>query len=244
MCMPDALHLRHRGAEASATSGRRCAARRSGASCSPSRRAGSDLAGLRTRAERDGDDWVINGQKIWTSGAHYCGLRRSWSTRTDPKAPKHKGLTYLLPRHEVAGHRDPAASSRSRARRTSTRCSSPTCASPTASAWARSGEGWKVSLTTLMNERSPSASCRGAGLRGHLRAGAHDRARGRPARSRTRRCASSSPTGTCRARACKYTRFRTMTALSRGETPGPENSIGKLVNAHQAAGHRRLRAWT
>ena len=56
---------------------------------------GSDVAGLRTRAEKKGDDWIINGQKIWTSGAHYSdyGLL---ITRTDPNVPKHKGLTMFF----------------------------------------------------------------------------------------------------------------------------------------------------
>src|SRR5580704_9585271 len=56
---------------------------------------GSDVAGLRTRAEKKGDEWIINGQKIWTSGAHYSdyGLL---ITRTDPNVPKHKGLTMFF----------------------------------------------------------------------------------------------------------------------------------------------------
>jgi len=64
--------------------------------------AGSDLAGLKTSAVKDGDDWVINGQKIWTTGAQYC----KWGmlvARTDPNAAKHAGLTYFIVDMEDSG---------------------------------------------------------------------------------------------------------------------------------------------
>src|SRR5215471_1024628 len=78
--------------------------------------AGSDLAGLRTRATKEGDEWVINGQKVWTSGAHYSdyGLLLA---RSNPELPKHRGLTMfwidmkakgveVRPIHQISGDRD------------------------------------------------------------------------------------------------------------------------------------------
>ena len=70
--------------------------------------AGSDLAAMQTRAVRDGDDYVINGQKIWTSFGHYADW--GWlAARTDPNAPKHKGLVDVRGEDGYAGHHDPAA---------------------------------------------------------------------------------------------------------------------------------------
>ena len=88
--------------------------------------AGSDLASLQTRAHRDGDDFVINGQKIWTSGGHRAN-QMFCLVRTDPEAPKHRGISFLLiddiknvpgPHHPAAHqHGQPAPLQRSLLRR-------------------------------------------------------------------------------------------------------------------------------
>src|ERR1700689_913407 len=114
--------------------------------------AGSDLANVKTRAVKDGDDWVITGQKVWTSGAQYS----KWCmlvARTDSEVAKHKGLTYFLmdmeqpgvqvvPLRQITGESEFNELFIDGAR------------IPDENVLGGVGNGWKVALTTLMNERS------------------------------------------------------------------------------------------
>jgi alkylation response protein AidB-like acyl-CoA dehydrogenase len=114
--------------------------------------AGSDLASLKTRAVKDGDEWVITGQKVWTSGAQYS----KWCmlvARTDQDAAKHKGLTYFLmdmeqeavqirPLRQITGEAEFNELFIEEAR------------IPDGNVVGGVGNGWKVALTTLMNERA------------------------------------------------------------------------------------------
>jgi alkylation response protein AidB-like acyl-CoA dehydrogenase len=189
---------------------------------------GSDLAALRTRAERDGDHWVINGQKIWTSGAHYANYG-CIVARTDPTVPKHKGLSYFwldmkTPGIEIRPIRQMSGQSHfNEVFFTDVRI-------PDSQRIGDVGEGWKVAITTLMNERHITGDAPGPDV-GEL----IELARGIETEHGTglddpaiqERIAEFY----VRTQGLRFTKFRTMTALSRGETPGPQSSIGKLVTA-------------
>jgi alkylation response protein AidB-like acyl-CoA dehydrogenase len=188
--------------------------------------AGSDVAGLRTRAERDGDHWVVNGQKIWTSGAHYSDFG-ILITRTDPSVPKHKGLTMFFidmkspgvevrPIKQANGMRD-----FNEVFFTNLRI-------PDSQRLGAIGDGWNVSLTTLMNERMSIGARLATGFSELFEFCSNfiiedglaidDRA----TRSKLAHWAVKDS-------GLKYTSYRAISALSKGERPGPENSIGKLV---------------
>lgn len=195
---------------------------------------GSDLAALRTKAERSGDDWVINGQKIWTSGAHYSDLGLL-VVRTDPGDAKHAGLSYFIvdmtaPGIEVKPIKQITGQS------TFNEVYFTDLRVPDDQRLGEVGQGWQVALTTLMNERSAIGGLgtgRGVGFRqayelasriqyGDQRAIDDPSVRAKLADWYTQESG------------LKYTRYRSMTALSRGSTPGPENSISKLVSAPKA----------
>jgi alkylation response protein AidB-like acyl-CoA dehydrogenase len=187
---------------------------------------GSDLAGLRTRAERDGDDWIINGQKIWTSGAHYSdyGLL---ITRTDPNVPKHQGLTMFFldmksPGVEVKPIKQASGESEfNEVYFTNVRI-------PDHQRLGQVNEGWSVSLTTLMNERMSIGARVATGFPEMFDFCSNLMLEDGPA-IEDRAVRSKLATWAVRTSGLKYTSYRTMSSLSKGERPGPENSIGKLV---------------
>jgi len=187
---------------------------------------GSDVAGLRTRAEKDGDDWIINGQKIWTSGAHYSDYG-ILLTRTDPTVPKHKGLTMFFldmksPGVEVRPIKQASgASDFNEVYFTDVRI-------PDHQRLGEVGDGWNVSLTTLMNERMSIGAGVSTGFPELFDYCSSLMLDDGPAIENAA-VRSKLASWAVKASGLRYTSMRAISALSKGERPGPENSIGKLV---------------
>jgi alkylation response protein AidB-like acyl-CoA dehydrogenase len=188
--------------------------------------AGSDLAGLQTRATRDGDEWILNGQKVWTSGAQYSDIGEI-ICRTDPELPKHKALTGFIvdmrargvevrPLRQITG-----GASFNEVFFTDVRV-------PADHLLGDVNGGWSVALTTLMNER---ASIGGGGGGAGIGAGSIHRLidlAGHLGRTEDPLVRQKIADTWIHLQVAKYTSSRALEKLRAGELPGPELSIAKL----------------
>jgi alkylation response protein AidB-like acyl-CoA dehydrogenase len=184
---------------------------------------GSDLASVKTKAVRDGDDWLVTGQKVWTTLAHHA----KWCmlvARTDPDAPKHQGLTYFLmdmeqdavqvrPLRQITGEAEFNELFMEEAR------------VPVDNIIGGEGNGWAVAITTLMHERATLAFGLQVAVKLSLRqlveaakesgAAADPQVRDRLAQLYIE------------AEVLRLNAYRGLTAIMRNGVPGPEGSLGK-----------------
>jgi alkylation response protein AidB-like acyl-CoA dehydrogenase len=186
--------------------------------------AGSDLAALRTRAVLDGDDFVVTGQKVWTSFARYADWCMAL-VRTNPDAPKHKGITFLLvdmhspgvtvrPLRQISGDEDFNEVFFDDVR------------VPRANVVGAIDDGWNIAITCLMHERQTLTFSRqlqsSVALDDMLATARRRMAAGDPL---ARQALAAIVVD---AHAMRYTAYRNLTRALRGEVPGPEGSIEKL----------------
>ncbi len=194
---------------------------------------GSDVANLRTRAVKDGDEWVINGQKIWTSGAHYCDYG-ILLTRTDPSVPKHQGLTMFIVDMKAPGVEvRPIKQASGKAGFNEVYFTEVRIKDDHRLGGV--GDGWKVSIVTLMNERLAVGSASGPDAKEMLALAQTLEVDDRPALE-NKAVRDRIATWHCEQSGLHFTKLRVQSALSRGETPGPENSITKIVSANKLQG--------
>jgi alkylation response protein AidB-like acyl-CoA dehydrogenase len=220
--------------------------------------AGSDLASIQTRAERDGDEWVVDGQKVWTSGAHVARFG-ILIARTDPSLPKHQGVSYFVidmdqPGIEVRPIREMTG------RAIFNEVFLTGARVPADNLIGDLGEGWAVALTTLANERTmlSAGSFGSSGSAAAIQPLDLDSRAGdalRPAETET--TASGSGAGDLvlglaeefgrrsdpivrqeiarihtLLEIARYTDLRVQAVIDAGGRPGPEVSVGKLAASH------------
>lgn len=219
---------------------------------------GSDLASLQTRAVRDGDQWIVNGQKVWTSGAHIAryGILVA---RTDPTVPKHRGLTYFVidmdqPGIEVRPIREITG------RAIFNEVFLTDAVVPVENTIDAVGSGWGVALTTLANERTMLGAGSFGSSGGGMSITKPDLHRRVGDLARDIEPTTGTPAGGVGAllrglleqygkgddplirqeyatihsllEIARYTDLRVKAAVERGGRPGPEVSIGKLAASH------------
>jgi alkylation response protein AidB-like acyl-CoA dehydrogenase len=192
--------------------------------------AGSDLAGIHTRAHLEGDSWIVSGQKVWTSYAHYSthGLLL---TRTDPGVPKHQGLTMFYVDMRSPGiETRPIRTLRGEADFNEVFLSNVRIADT--QRLGAVGGGWQVALKTLMNERmaigKPADAPGAVELMSLATSITDDRGRPQIENPAVREMIARTyviDTG------LEFLKMRAQTALERGQQPGPEAAIGKLLMA-------------
>jgi len=189
--------------------------------------AGSDVAGLQTRAVEDGDYFIVNGQKVWTSDAHHADMC-ILLVRTDPDAPKHKGISYVL----VDMH-SPGVTVRPLVQITGDANFNEVFFEdvkvPKKNLIGEKNQGWQVAITTLMFERSGIGGGRDlmaqvkeiVHLAKTVPANGHSAWQDDSVRQKLSQFA-------CEAAALRYTGFRQLTRRLKGLPPGPEGSVLKL----------------
>jgi alkylation response protein AidB-like acyl-CoA dehydrogenase len=187
--------------------------------------AGSDSAGVATRAVQDGDEWIVNGQKVWTTLAHIARFG-TLVARTDPDAPKHKGLTHFVidmqqPGVEVRPLRQMTGEAEfNEVYFTDARI-------PDAERLDAVGEGWRVALTTLMNERVSIGGAvppKGSGAIASAVKAWNESKNQEPAHK------DELLKLWIRAEVFRLTNIRASQNRKQG-TPGPEGSVGKIASA-------------
>src|SRR5207302_4868521 len=186
--------------------------------------AGSDVAAVTTRAVRDGDEWVVNGQKVWTSAAHYADFgillaRSNWDV------PKHRGCTYFIVDMHAPGvtvrplRQMTGGASFNEVFMDDVRI-------PDTMRVDAEGNGWAVAVTTLMNERmSIGVNLSGSGF-GYDRVLEELRERGVADDANVRQLAAQLY---IESKCLQYLGYRSVSKLMQGAIPGPEGSVAKLA---------------
>jgi alkylation response protein AidB-like acyl-CoA dehydrogenase len=194
--------------------------------------AGSDVAGLSTRAERDGDEWVLNGQKVWTTLAHISSYGLIVA-RTNPDVPKHKGMTaFLVDMHAPGVEVRPLFQITGEAEFNEVFFAD--VRMPETARLGGEGDGWRVAVTTLMNERvsiGGAVGRRGGGPIAEAIKIWKERWQG-DASPQALALRDRLVSSYVRMEALNMTNARAA-AIRKAGTPGPEGSVAKLAFAEE-----------